>query len=57
MASRVGKATAQFDIGTTAVLGISAALKEVGIEAELGGSAVGRTFMEIQSAVFMEVLH
>jgi TP901 family phage tail tape measure protein len=52
MASRVGKATAQFDIGTTAVLGISAALKEVGIEAELGGSAVGRTFMEIQSAVF-----
>lgn len=52
MASRVGKATAQFDIGTTAVLGISAALKEIGIEAELGGSAIGRTFFQIQDAVF-----
>ena len=52
MASRVGKATAQFDLGTTAVLGISAALKEVGVEAELGGSAIGRTFAEIQNAVF-----
>lgn len=52
MASRVGKSTAQFDLGTTAVLGISAALKEVGIEAELGGSAIGRTFAEMQNAVF-----
>jgi TP901 family phage tail tape measure protein len=52
MASRVGKATAQFDLGTTAVLGISAALKEIGIEAELGGSAVGRTFFAIQDAVY-----
>lgn len=52
MASRVGKATAQFELGTTAVLGISAALKEVGVEAELGGSAIGRTFAEIQNAVF-----
>jgi len=52
MASRVGKSTAQFEIGTTAVLGISAALKEVGIEAELGGSAIGRTFAEMQNAVF-----
>lgn len=52
MASRVGKSTAQFELGTTAVLGISAALKEVGVEAELGGSAIGRTFAEIQKAVF-----
>jgi len=52
MASRVGKATAQFELGTTAVLGISAALKEVGVEAELGGSAIGRAFVEIQNAVF-----
>lgn len=52
MASRVGKATAQFDLGTTAVLGISAALKEIGIEAELGGSTIGRAFSEIQNAVF-----
>jgi len=52
MASRVGKATAQFDLGTTAVLGISAALKEIGIEAELGGSAIGRTFFAIQDAVY-----
>ena len=52
MASRVGKATAQFDLGTTAVLGISAALKEVGVEAELGGSSIGRTFLDIQNAVF-----
>ena len=52
MASRVGKATAQFDIGTVAVLGISAALKEIGIEAELGGSAIGRAFFSIQDAVF-----
>jgi len=52
MASRIGKSTAQFELGTTAVLGISAALKEVGIEAELGGSAVGRTFVEMQNAVF-----
>ncbi len=52
MASRVGKATAQFELGTPAILGISAALKEIGIEAELGGSAIGRTFFQIQDAVF-----
>lgn len=52
IASRVGKATAQFDLGTVSVLGISAALKGVGVEAELGGSAIGRTFLEIQNAVF-----
>lgn len=52
MASRVGKATAQFDLGTVSVLGISAALKSVGVEAELGGSAIGRTFLAIQDAVF-----
>lgn len=52
MASRVGKATAQFNLGTVAVLGISAALKGVGVEAELGGSAIGRTFFGIQDAVF-----
>jgi TP901 family phage tail tape measure protein len=52
MATRVGQSTTQFELGTTAVLGISAALKEVGVEAELGGTAIGRTFLEIQNAVF-----
>lgn len=51
MATRVGQATTQFDIGTTAVLGISAALKEVGVQAEVGGSVVGRVFIEMQSAI------
>lgn len=52
VASRVGKATAQFDLGTVSVLGISAALKGVGVQAELAGSAIGRTFFKIQDAVF-----
>lgn len=52
MASRIGRATAQFDLGTVSVLGISAALKSFGAQAELASSAVGRTFIAIQEAVF-----
>jgi len=52
MATRVGQATAQFNIGGTNALGISAALRDLGFEAELAGTAMGRTFKTLQSAVY-----
>ena len=42
VATRVGQATSQFNLNTAAVLGISTALKALGVRAELGGSVVGR---------------
>jgi len=49
--TRIAQATAAFDLsaGETAALG--AALKSLGVEAELGGSSVGRAFTAIDAAV------
>ena len=53
VATRVGLATAQFKIGSANTLGIAAAMKSLGINAEGGGTVIGKTFRKIQEAVDM----
>lgn len=50
-AGRVARATAGFGVTAQQTLAIGAALKEAGVEAESGGSAVGRVFQEIAEAL------
>lgn len=51
VATRVGQATAQFKLGSQNILGMSAGMKSLGIEAEAGGTVVGKAFLEIAEAV------
>lgn len=51
VASEVAKATSVFQISADEVLGIATALKSLGIEAQVGGSSVGRTFRAIDDAI------
>lgn len=51
VANEVARATAPFNLGSQAVLGISAALKSVGVRAESGGSGVGKFFKALEEAV------
>lgn len=51
MAQRMGKFGNTVGMSTPQVLAYSAALSSMGIEAQLGGSAIGRVWYEIQSAV------
>lgn len=51
MANRMGKYGNTVGISTDEVLGYSAALSSLGIEAQLGGSAIGRTWLSIETAV------
>ncbi len=51
MALRMGKFGNTVGMGAADVLGYSAALSSMGIEAQAGGSAVGRTWLAIESAV------
>lgn len=51
MALRMGKYGQTVRMGAADVLGYSAALSSLGIEAQLGGSAVGRTWLSIETAV------
>lgn len=51
MATRVGQATAQFELGSKTTLGISAAMKSLGIQAEAGGTVIGKTFRAISDAI------
>ena len=51
VATRVAQATAQFGVGAHDVAGIGTALRAVGIEAEAGGTVVGRAFQAINDAV------
>lgn len=46
--TEVAKATAQFRIGSTNAVALSAALASMGQQAQLGGSVVGRSFREIE---------
>lgn len=48
----VGKTTSQFGLATNQILGISAALREMGVAPEAAGSAVGKVFRSIEEAVF-----
>lgn len=51
MASEISKATAVFGISAGESAAFGATLKSIGVRAELGGSAVGRAFRAIDSAV------
>lgn len=51
VSTRVAQSTAQFDVGVANVLGISTALKAVGVEAEAGGTQIGLAFQSINDAV------
>ncbi|MDY3030843.1 MAG: phage tail tape measure protein, partial [Clostridia bacterium] len=51
MAVRMGKYGKTVGMNTQQVLGYSAALSSMGIEAQLGGSAIGRTWLDIEKAV------
>ena len=51
MARRIAGAGATIGVTTPAILGIAAALSSVGIEAELGGSAVTRAMLAMSKAV------
>ena len=51
VATEVSRATSVFGVSAGNAAALSAALKSVGVQAELGGSAVGRAFRAIDSAV------
>lgn len=50
-ATRVAQATSQFGVAASEVAGIGAALAAVGVEAEAGGTVIGRAFQSINDAV------
>lgn len=49
--TRVAQATAQFNVAASEVTGIGAALTAVGVQAEAGGTVIGRAFQSINDAV------
>lgn len=51
MATNIAGAGKQVGLSTAEVLGFSSALASVGIEAEAGGSAISKVFMDIATAV------
>lgn len=51
MALRMGKYGSSVRMSAADVLGYSAALSTLGIEAQMGGSAIGRTWLSIETAV------
>lgn len=51
MAQRMGKYSKTVGISAADTLGYSAALSSLGVEAQLGGSAIGRTWLSIETAV------
>ena len=51
MATRLAGAAATVGMSESAMLGLAASMSSVGIEAELGGSAMSRAMLGIQSAV------
>lgn len=51
MATEVSRATSVFGVNAAQAAALSAALRSVGVRAELGGSAVGRAFRAIDKAV------
>ena len=51
MATEIGRATGAFRIGSPAAIGLGAALKSMGAQAEGASTSVGRTMREMQSAI------
>lgn len=50
MATGVAQATSQFKLSSPEVLGLSTAMVEVGLQAELAGSAIGRTIRTLRNS-------
>jgi len=51
VATEVARSTSAFQIGSANTLGLSTALKSMGIQAQLGGSVVGKSFNVINDAL------
>lgn len=51
MANEVSRSTAAFSVGSTEAVALGAAMRSLGIRAESGGSAVGRSFQAIDKAI------
>lgn len=51
VATEVARSTSQFKIGAANVAGISTALRSLGIQAQLGGSVVGKAFRTINDTI------
>ncbi len=51
MTTEVARATSAFDVSSAEAAAMSAAMASIGIQAELGGSSVGRVMQEITSRV------
>ncbi len=51
MSNRMGKYGQTIGMSAADVMGYSAALSSLGVEAQMGGSAVGRTWLSIETAV------
>ncbi|MDA3834418.1 MAG: phage tail tape measure protein, partial [Spirochaetales bacterium] len=51
LATEVAQATSTFSVGSTEALGMAAAMKSLGVRAELGGSVVGRSMRSIEAAI------
>ena len=51
VATEVGKSTAAFNLTSSEILGMSAAMKSLGARPESAGTAIGKTFRSIESAV------
>lgn len=51
VSTEVANATAAFSVNSEAVAGISAALKQMGTQAQLGGSVIGKTMRELDTVI------
>lgn len=51
VATEVSRSTAVFDVSSTQAAALATALRSVGVQAQLGGSAVGRGFRAIDAAI------
>lgn len=51
VATRVSQGVALFDVSAANIVGISTALKAIGVEAQVGGTQVGLAFLKIEEAL------
>lgn len=51
VANEVGRSVSQFDVASEKVAAISTALRSLGVQAQLGGSVVGKAFRTINDAI------
>lgn len=53
LATEIGKSATVFNLSAVEVLGLSAALKALGVESDSGSTAIAKTFRKIQEAVVL----